>query len=333
MNIDEYCVACEEEVHCIQDHYENNINCLKWVILLKNNKLSNVADIIQKLYTSAQIQLKDSDTCKNCNIKYSNIGNLNKHYKKHPECLKINLYNETTIQTTQQTIYTRPYIENTQNISDDKAYYLNWPNSVYNEDLAFAKNAALYYLENFVSVGKIKENKLSPCVIFDFDDCLVFGDPASVVGVREMELGNIDGNDIFILPINKEITDIISCIKHTYNKLCIKLNVIILSARPRESMSATIANLRMFDIEYDEVIVQDTIIDGGDLDLDFKKRKFDELNNKYNIIFTIGDQENDCYINSPFSIKLPDPESKKVKIYADELESFENTFRRYLQSG
>ena len=307
------CQACEKQFPCskisplsvLNNHYSDNPTCLKWNKLLENDVN---AKFIQKMYALTQVQIKDSLKCDNCDTEYSNIGNLNKHYKNHPECLKINFYNLDTVNTTKcpnkhikefnheiSVLKDLHIVDYDPTIDIVKSYFLNWPKSLYNHDLRLAKRNIIEYL-NTVSV----ENKT---ILIDCDDTIFFGDPEQVIGIREMELGmNEDGHEIFILPINREIKDIVL---HAKN---LGFNVVFWSARPLQSRAATIENLEMFDIPYNELIVNE-----NDEDPDFKIQIIEKLSSRYNIVCTIGDQEFDCYL--PYAVRLPNPESKKVQIY------------------
>jgi hypothetical protein len=144
---------------------------------------------------------------------------------------------------------------------------------------------------------KTKQTAKQKCVIFDFDDCLVFGDPASVVGVREMELGEHGGSDIFILPRNEPVVKLAEFAKAN------GYVVIILTARPKTSREATRWNCRDYKIPYDVIVMND-----ADDDPCFKVNVRRKISVKYDIVLTVGDQITDCLCpgKSAF-IKLPDP--------------------------
>ena len=70
----------------------------------------------------------------------------------------------------------------------DKDYWGDWPSKCpYNDDLNWACAIGIKYLTQIAPVIK-KQNKVG-IVVFDIDDTIVMGDPAKVVGIREMELG------------------------------------------------------------------------------------------------------------------------------------------------
>lgn len=177
------------------------------------------------------------------------------------------------------------------------AYFKGWPApaSPYVQDLIWAMKVGIQYLDKV----KGKPSAKPKCVVFDFDDCLVFGDPAAVVGVKEMELGEHNGSDIFILPRNEPIVKIAEYAKAN------KFQVLILTARPKSSREATRWNSNMLKIPFDAIIMND-----GDSDPCFKVNVRRRISSKYDIILTIGDQITDCLCpgKSAF-IKLPDPGS------------------------
>lgn len=176
-----------------------------------------------------------------------------------------------------------------------KAYFSGWPKNTnpYVKDLIWAMQIGAKYIDK---VKNVKSSK-PKCVVFDFDDCLVFGDPASVVGVREMELGYHDGSDIFLLPKNEPIVKLAEYARAK------GLKIIILTARPKGSRDATIWNCREFRIPFDAVIMNDS-----DSDPCFKLNVRRRIAMKYDIVLTVGDQITDCLCpGSAAFIKLPDP--------------------------
>jgi phosphoglycolate phosphatase-like HAD superfamily hydrolase len=120
-------------------------------------------------------------------------------------------------------------------------YYINWPNSYYNKDLA--TTADLIY--NYASAGSV--------IIMNLDklyNSILFEDPQSVCQLQEMSY-QYDGNEIFILPPNPEIVTLLEKLKQ------IGVKIIILSRRPQESKASAIVNLNMFKIPYDEIYIDD----------------------------------------------------------------------------
>lgn len=277
------CNACEEEVSCLKQHLLDNKTCFTWNRLLNESPTSNIATVIQQTYMT---QISEQLKCDNCNIKYSNVGNLNKHYKKHLECLKMNLYNNV-VSANKDT--------KTSEISDQR-YYEYWPTSLYNDDLQNAANFIISYLKEL----PLMSSQLKKAIIVDCDETLFFGDPR-IIGMKELELGyNRHGNQIFILPVNREIAYIMSEAKK------IGLVVIVVSSRPTHSYDATKQNLAMFNIDYD---IFDATNDKAKID------KFIEISKSYDIVCTMGDSEEDCFLECPLAVKLPEPGDKRVKIY------------------
>ncbi len=176
-------------------------------------------------------------------------------------------------------------------------YFKGWPNpsNAYVQDLIWGMKVGIQFLDSV----KNKPSAKQKCVVFDFDDCLVFGDPASVVGVREMELGEHDGNDIFTLPRNEPICKLAEHAKMN------KFMVIILTARPKTSREATRWNCRDFRIPYDAIIMND-----GNNDPCFKVNVRRRIAASYDaVVLTVGDQITDCLCpgGKTAFIKLPDP--------------------------
>lgn len=189
------------------------------------------------------------------------------------------------------------------------AYWKGWPGkSPYTDDINWASKVGLAYLEK---IGPIyKKNGRIGLVIFDLDDTLFMGDPESGVGITEMSLGlhpnpNNGGEEqeVFILPPNNPIKQIAVRAKE------LGFKVICLTARPSISQLASVANLKMFDIPYDCLIMNDK-----DEDPYFKVKVRKRLAAKPNqdIVCTIGDQYTDIFLpgGNTCAIKLPDPDSK-----------------------
>lgn len=178
-----------------------------------------------------------------------------------------------------------------------KEYFKNWPKktSKYVQDLEWALAVGVQYLDKV----KLKPSTGKPrCVVFDFDDCLVFGDPTGVVGVKEMELGTQDGHDIFILPRNEQVVMLAEHAKKN------GFQVIILTARPAESKEATKWNSQMLKIPHDAIITNDS-----NVNFCFKAVVRKRIAEKYDIVLTVGDRITDCIRPGGRAgfIKLPDP--------------------------
>lgn len=179
-----------------------------------------------------------------------------------------------------------------------KDYYGGWPKPTcpYVKDCLWAAQVAVEHLRKI----KSRPSRKKKCVVFDIDDTIVMGDPKSIVGIHEMELGTHDGQDIFILPKNEPIVKVVEFAKS------LDYVIIILTARPKASQAASVANMNMFKIPYDAIIMNDR-----DDDPCFKVNVRRKIANNYDIVMTIGDQITDvlCPGGTTSFIKLPDPES------------------------
>ncbi len=297
----------KESNKCIEDHFKLNPFCLKWKNILNNDKENN-AKFIQKNYKI--MALNNSTICYNCRVEYSNIGNINKHYKNHPECFKICCFinsggtiiqnnNIVTKFTHSFSIIEKLYKQN-ENYTDYKhkkitteQYYKYWPNSLYNIDLQIAKEITINYLKTIIS-----ENKT---LVMDLYGTLLYRDP---ICLNEINLGNDKyGNNISIWLPNNEIILIATYAKE------LGFKIIILSSRSEKSREASIQNMKLFNIPYDTLIIN------TDQSLVFKEIEIKKLKASYNIVCTIGCRYTDCF--EPFSVKLPDPDSLKVEIYSE----------------
>ena len=179
-----------------------------------------------------------------------------------------------------------------------KSYFNGWPkpSSAYVQDLVWAMKVGIQFLDRVKNIQTSKPK----CVVFDFDDCLIFGDTASTVGVKEMELGEHDGDEIFLLPRNEPICKLAEFAKAN------KFTIIILTARPKTSCEATRWNCRDFRIPYDAILTNDKMDDAC-----FKVNVRRRVAAKYDIMLTVGDQITDCLCpgGKTAFIKLPDPGS------------------------
>lgn len=177
-------------------------------------------------------------------------------------------------------------------------YWIKWPSGgEYIKDLVWGSQQAIKYLKE---VKQKKGNIPNACILLDVDETLVFGDPEEVVGVREMELGDHNGQPVFVLPPNPPIVKIILEAKK------LGYGIIILTARPATSKLATITNLDMFNIPYDKLIMNEK-----DEDPEFKIRVRRMIAKNNNLLLTVGDQPCDVLLSGRAGIlKLPAPESK-----------------------
>ena len=179
------------------------------------------------------------------------------------------------------------------------AYFKGWRKGtgLYYADLVWSAKIGAQYLAKI----KTRNNGKPKCVIFDIDDTLVFGDPASVIGVREIELGEEeDGQEIFWLPPNKPIVKLAEYAKTN------GFIIIVFIARPKTSRTASLDNLKEFKIPFDALIMND-----ADDDPCFKVNVRRRIAGKYDVCLTIGDQVTDVLCPGPACavIKLPDPTS------------------------
>ncbi len=186
----------------------------------------------------------------------------------------------------------------------DEAYFRGWNTNSgeYYNDLIWAFKVGKSVLDKY----KVKQTPKPKCIVLDIDDCTLFGDPCNVCNVKEMELGEIDGQDIFILPGNEPIVKLAEYAKAN------NFIIIVLTARPKISTLASRKNLDMLKIPYTALIMND-----GDDDPCFKVGVRRRIANKYEVCLTVGDQITDVLCpgaNTAF-IKLPDPTSKASYAY------------------
>lgn len=192
-----------------------------------------------------------------------------------------------------------------QGTHSDEQYWKGWPSKCpYNDDIKWACKIAIEYL-NKIAPKYRNSNKVG-IVVFDIDDTLCFGDPANVIGVREMELGVHNGQEVFILPMNNPVVKVAE-VAHKHG-----FKIVALTARPKESKMASITNLNMFRVPFDHIIMND-----GDEDPFFKIRVRRNLQKQnQDVVLTVGDQPFDVYLpGKAAAIKLPDPEDKMSRAY------------------
>ena len=149
--------------------------------------------------------------------------------------------------------------------------------------------------------SKVKTNK-PRAIIMDVDDTLVFTNPGGHSDVRYVKLNN---TTLFLYPGINQMIEVVQLAK--------KLNyrIIILTARPRESFLSTRFNLDLLKIPYDAIY-----LNPKNEASNFKYGVRKQLMNKYDILFSVGDQVAD--VNGPsgiIGIKLPSPDSHKVQIF------------------
>lgn len=187
----------------------------------------------------------------------------------------------------------------------NRSYFKGWPFPCpYNEDLNWACGIGIKYLTSLAP--NLKKSGKTGYVVLDIDDTILMGDPTGDIGVKDMELGEHDGNMIFILPVNNQVVSIAEKARQLGYK------IIALTARPLESKQASIVNLNMFKVPYDKIIMNDK-----EEDPFFKVRVRRSLEKPdATVVLTVGDQPFDCFLPGPSAaIKLPDPDSKNAYIY------------------
>ena len=192
---------------------------------------------------------------------------------------------------------------NVKGTISDEHYWRGWPGKCpYNDDVKWACQIAIKYLKSIAP----KYRNRTGVVVFDIDDTLCFGDPANVIGVREMELGVHQGQEVFILPMNNPVVKVAEVARQ------LGFKIVALTARPKESKMASITNLNMFRVPFDHIIMND-----GDEDPHFKIRVRRNLQKKnQDVVLTVGDQPFDVYLpGKAAAIKLPDPDDKMSRAY------------------
>jgi hypothetical protein len=193
--------------------------------------------------------------------------------------------------------------------ASDEQYFKGWPMKCpYNEDLDWGASIGIKYLKMLAPTFKQGGRNFGKTgiVVLDIDDTLVFGDPAGVIGVKEMELGTHNGQDVFILQPNNQIVQLANVSRQ------LGFKIIALTARPMESKMASITNLKLFKIPHDMLVMNDK-----DDDPHFKikiRRSLEKPNQT--VVLTVGDQITDCLLcGTSAAIKLPDPERKCCYAY------------------
>jgi len=176
-----------------------------------------------------------------------------------------------------------------------KDFYKGWPDKgLYIASLQKVCYHLHHYLMNFPNkylmylYPNYKNKKFA--VIFDIDDTLVYTDPEKLHEDIKLK------SKYMIFPENKYISYIA--------KLCKYLGyyIIIITARPYDSEPSSIENLKMFNIDYDELIHNKEYPNST-----FKVSLKQDLSKKYNIILSIGDSWNDILgLDNCLCIKLPD---------------------------
>ena len=85
----QFCQSCGKSymnTKALVNHYSRNKLCKTWIDILENK--SPLAFRIQQIHEE-NVDYSDESVCVSCTKTYSNIGNLNKHYKNNSTCRKL----------------------------------------------------------------------------------------------------------------------------------------------------------------------------------------------------------------------------------------------------
>lgn len=88
------CLACNKEYKTsknLNEHYENNKLCKKWIDILNQKRETFDKKLIlniQSIHTRVNPVITDECMCVSCHKSFSNVGNLNKHINKSIICQK-----------------------------------------------------------------------------------------------------------------------------------------------------------------------------------------------------------------------------------------------------
>jgi uncharacterized CHY-type Zn-finger protein len=89
------CLACNKHFtiqNSLKRHKERSPVCLQWLTIKENETINlykeevNIIDLIEQIKIQATVGKGNSNQCKYCNKKFSNIGNFHKHYKTSISC-------------------------------------------------------------------------------------------------------------------------------------------------------------------------------------------------------------------------------------------------------
>ena len=199
----------------------------------------------------------------------------------------------------------------TDGTSADEIYFKDWPLSScpYIKDINWGCSIGIQYLTKisaFYKPGGKFHGKIG-LVIFDFDECLCFGDVSGCLSHKEMDLGTISGQGVFLLPPNTSV------VKMAETAKSLGFKIVVLTARPEESKLATLYNLVFCKIPYDMLLMN-----SGNSDPQFKVKTRRQLTKpNQDIVLTVGDQWTDLYLpgSNTAAIKLPEPELKCAYAY------------------
>ena len=173
-----------------------------------------------------------------------------------------------------------------------KNFFIGWP---YYGDYVYKLNKIEFIVKNYLRKNFCNKRKeYEYAVIFDIDDTLVYTDGAKVaqnwINSYEAKYKNM------IFP---PIYQMIRLAKYAKEKCGLK--VIIITARPQQSYNASVQNLKLFGIEWDDMY--HTGSQEKKIEL---KRALSNYPYRYNFVLSIGDQWPDLMgLNNYLCIKLP----------------------------
>lgn len=187
-------------------------------------------------------------------------------------------------------------------------YWKNWPKCQYNKELKAVADATIDFLRKHAAKRK-NENRKQDVVIFDIDDTILFRDPS---GDCELDSTYVYGKEsVDWYPPNTSVCRIATEARRLGQK------VIILTSRLEDSKEITENNLGILGIVFDTVVynpcVSDPEGDYGQFKATFRRN----MEAKYNIVATVGDQLTDVYCTSYKTaiIKLPEKASRCCYVY------------------
>jgi protein-tyrosine phosphatase len=94
------CQACHKEYSGFMgllQHHTRNKMCKKWTDILEKN--NDIAKKIQETYEESHNLRDPVHKCEACLKEFSNVGNLNKHFRGNPECQKLCAFGYATPET------------------------------------------------------------------------------------------------------------------------------------------------------------------------------------------------------------------------------------------
>lgn len=192
-----------------------------------------------------------------------------------------------------------------------KDYWFGWPlKCKYTNELKYVNKVVSSFLIKKAEQCRNNGKDLSKyLVVFDLDETLFMGDPKKTLQLSPMTYVDPSNKNeyIFILPPNKSIVDIAKLShKLGFTNICI-------TARPMDAKDSSIHNLKMYDIPYNALIMNDK-----EQDPCFKiKQRIQLSSDSREIICTIGDQLTDLFLPGPnaCAVKLPNEDLACAYIY------------------